>query len=275
MGLPVGSQLARRQAGYLQDRERGMNRQLIAGNWKMNGLRADLQTVRDIAAGMAVSATGPEALLCVPATLLAEAAHEAAGSALSLGGQTCHSLEKGAFTGDVSALMLKEAGARFVIVGHSERRTGHGETDEIVAAQAKAAVSAGLMPIICIGETPDERTAGTTLDVIGNQLAGSLAGLALADSFVLAYEPLWAIGTGNVATPGQIAEVHGFIRALLGRRYGQPGRAVKILYGGSLNPSNAAEILLVPSVDGGLIGGASLKASDFLAIYRAADALTV
>lgn len=252
-----------------------MNRKLIAGNWKMNGLRADLQTVREIAAGVSVSAAGPEALLCVPATLLAEAAQEAAGSALNLGGQTCHSLEKGAYTGDISALMLKESGARFVIVGHSERRTGHGETDEIVAAQAKAAVSAGLMPIICIGETPDERTAGTTLDVIGNQIAGSLAGLAVADSFVLAYEPLWAIGTGKVATPGQIAEVHGYIRALLERRYGQPGQAVKILYGGSLNPSNAAEILPIPSVDGGLIGGASLKASDFLAIYRAADALTV
>lgn len=252
-----------------------MNRKLIAGNWKMNGLRADLLTVREIAAVVEASATRPEALLCVPATLLGEAAQEAAGSALSLGGQTCHALEKGAYTGDISAWMLKESGARFVIVGHSERRTGHGETDEIVAGQARAGVNAGLVPVICIGETTDERIAGIALDVIGRQLAGSLAGLAAADSFVLAYEPLWAIGTGKVAAPGQIAQVHGFIRELLQRRYGPSGEAVRILYGGSLNPSNAAEILPIPSVDGGLIGGASLKASDFLAIYRTADALTV
>jgi triosephosphate isomerase len=251
-----------------------MNRKLIAGNWKMNGLRADLQTIRDIAAGLAASAAAPEALLCVPATLLAEAARQASGTALRIGGQTCHSLEKGAFTGDVSALMLKEAGAGYVIAGHSERRTGHGETDEIVAAQARAAVNAGLTPIICVGETLGERTSGTTLKVTEGQLTGSLGGLE-PDSFVIAYEPLWAIGTGKVATPVQIAEVHAFIRKYLEQRFGQPGQSVRILYGGSLNPGNAAEILPISNVDGGLIGGASLKAGDFLAIYNAAAALSV
>jgi triosephosphate isomerase len=251
-----------------------MNRKLIAGNWKMNGLRADLQTVLEIAAGLAASAAAPEALLCVPATLLAEAARQASGTALSIGGQTCHSKEKGAFTGDVSAPMLKEAGAGFVITGHSERRTGHGETDEIVAAQARAAVKAGLTPIICVGETLGERTSGATLKVIEGQLAGSLNGLE-PNSFVLAYEPLWAIGTGKVATPAQIAEVHAFIRQFLEQRFGRPGQSVRILYGGSLNPGNAAEILPISNVDGGLIGGASLKAGDFLAIYNTAAALTV
>lgn len=251
-----------------------MNRKLIAGNWKMNGLSADLRTVREIATGLAVSAAAPEALLCVPATLLAEAARQASGTALSMGGQTCHSQEKGAFTGDVSALMLKEAGAGFVIAGHSERRTGHGETDAIVAAQARAAVNAGLTPIICVGETLDERQSGATLKVIEGQLAGSLGALQPA-TFVLAYEPLWAIGTGKVATPVQIAEVHAFIRQFLEQRFGKPGQSVRILYGGSLNPANAAEILPIANVDGGLIGGASLKAGDFLAIYNTAVALTV
>jgi triosephosphate isomerase len=251
-----------------------MNRKLIAGNWKMNGLRAELQTVRDIAAGLAASAAAPEALLCVPATLLAEAAQQAAGTALHIGGQTCHPQERGAFTGDISAQMLKEAGAGFVIAGHSERRTGHGETDEIVAAQARAAVYAGLTPIICVGETLDERTSGSTLKVIEAQLSGSLAGLE-PNAFVLAYEPLWAIGTGKVASPAQIAEVHDFVRHFLEGRFGEPGQSVQILYGGSLNPANAAEILPISNVDGGLIGGASLKAGDFLAIYNTAVALTV
>ncbi len=252
-----------------------MNRKLIAGNWKMNGLRADLSTIREIAASAGTAPQAPEFLLCVPATLLAEAAREAGGSALGIGGQTCHSAEKGAFTGDISASMLRELGAKYVIVGHSERRTGHGETDEIVAAQALAAAKASLTPIICIGETLDERTAGQTLAVIERQLSGSLQGMESPANLVLAYEPLWAIGTGKVATPAQIAEVHDFIRAFLVSRYGQPGTGVRILYGGSLNPGNAAEILPIPNVDGGLIGGASLKAADFLAIYTTASALTV
>jgi len=252
-----------------------MNRQLIAGNWKMNGLRADLGTIREIAAGIGSSADLPEGLLCVPATLLAEASAVATGSSLKIGGQTCHAAGKGAFTGDVSALMLAEAGATYVIVGHSERRTGHGETDEIVAAQASAALKAGLTPIICVGETLDQRADGATLAVIRQQLEGSLQGRTDAAGFVVAYEPLWAIGTGKVAAPAQIAEVHGFIRAFLTGRFGQSGNHIRILYGGSLNPANATEILPISNVDGGLIGGASLKAADFLAIYRTAVALKV
>lgn len=252
-----------------------MNRKLIAGNWKMNGLRADLPTIREVAAAVGVSAGGGDILLCVPATLLSDAAREAAGSSLSVGGQTCHSAEKGAFTGDISARMLRDLGASHVIVGHSERRTAYGETDEIVASQARAAVNAGLTPILCIGETLGERTAGETLQVIEGQLTGSLSGLESPSSLVLAYEPLWAIGTGTVATAAQIAEVHAFIRSFLMARYGEAGTGVRILYGGSLNPANAAEILPIPEVDGGLIGGASLKAADFLAIYTTACALTV
>lgn len=252
-----------------------MNRQLIAGNWKMNGLRADLSTIREIAGTLGPIATGPQALLCVPATLLAEASAAAAGTALKTGGQTCHCADRGAFTGDLSAAMLAEAGASYVIVGHSERRTMHGETDAVVAAQAGAAQKAGLTPILCLGETLQQRAAGETLSVIRRQLDGSLAGLTDAARLVLAYEPLWAIGTGQVATPGQIAEVHDDIRRVLQQRFGAAGNPVRILYGGSLNPGNAAEILPISNVDGGLIGGASLKAADFLSIYRTAGALRV
>ncbi|MFN7178634.1 triose-phosphate isomerase [Hyphomonas sp.] len=252
-----------------------MVRKLIAGNWKMNGLKADLETIRQVSAHVNSGETAPETLLCVPATLLSAAAETARGTALAVGGQTCSKLEKGAFTGDISAPMLAEAGATYVIVGHSERRTGHGETDAEVAGQAAAALKSGLTPIICVGETLAEREAGATLRIIESQLRGSLEGLETAGSFVIAYEPLWAIGTGKVATTGQIAEVHGFIRAFLAGRYGAPGNAVRILYGGSLNPSNAPEILPVPNVDGGLIGGASLKAADFLSIYETARALQV
>lgn len=250
-----------------------MTPKLIAGNWKMNGLKADLQTVQEVAAYVKQSATGPDVLLCVPATLLPAAAATAAGTPLSIGGQTCHASEKGAFTGDVSAPMLAEAGASFVIVGHSERRTGHGETDAVVAAQAAAAIRAGLNPIICVGETAAERDAGTTLAVIQGQLQGSLEGLSDAARLVLAYEPLWAIGTGKVATTAQIEEVHAFIRSFLVSRYGDAGASIRILYGGSLNPGNAPEILPVANVDGGLIGGASLKAADFLSIYETARTL--
>lgn len=252
-----------------------MNRKLIAGNWKMNGLQADLQTIGAVSAAVDAGSSGPEALLCVPATLLTSAVREAGASALKIGGQTCHIAEKGAFTGDISAVMLAEAGARYVIVGHSERRTFHHESDEIVAAQAAAAITSGITPIICVGETLDERTSGKTLSVIETQLKGSLAGIAAPASFVLAYEPLWAIGTGKVASPEQIAEVHDFIRSFLITAYGPAGAGVRILYGGSLNPGNAAEILPISNVDGGLIGGASLKAADFLAIYNTAAALKV
>lgn len=250
-----------------------MVRKLIAGNWKMNGLRADLETIRTVSAHVNPVENGPEALLCVPATLLSAAAETAKGTTLAVGGQTCSKLEKGAFTGDISAVMLAEAGATYVIVGHSERRTGHGETDAEVAAQAAAALRSGLTPIICIGETLAERDSGATLSVIGGQLKGSLEGLDDPSSLVLAYEPLWAIGTGKVATTAQIEEVHAFIRKHLVGRYGDAGAAIRILYGGSLNPGNAAEILPVANVDGGLIGGASLKAADFLAIYETARSL--
>jgi len=252
-----------------------MNRKLIAGNWKMNGLRADLSIIREVAAGVSPSLQAPELLLCVPATLLGEAVEAATGAALKIGGQTCQAADKGAFTGDISASMLAEIGAHYVITGHSERRTGHGETDEMVAAQARAAVNAALTPIICVGETLEQRASARTLAVIEGQLAGSLQGLESPASFVIAYEPLWAIGTGKVATPAQIGEVHTFIRAFLVDRFGPPGHGVRILYGGSLNPANAPEILPIKDVDGGLIGGASLKAGDFLAIYATASALTV
>lgn len=239
----------------------------------MNGLKVDLETIRQVSAHVNSGESAPEALLCVPATLLSAAAETARGTALAVGGQTCSKLEKGAFTGDVSAPMLAEAGATFVIVGHSERRTGHGESDAEVAGQAAAALKSGLTPIICIGETLAERDAGATLNIIDAQLNGSLEGLDSASSFVIAYEPLWAIGTGKVATTEQISEVHAFIRSFLVSRYGAAGNMVRILYGGSLNPANAPEILPVPNVDGGLIGGASLKAADFLSIYEAAHAL--
>jgi triosephosphate isomerase len=251
-----------------------MVRKLIAGNWKMNGLRADLETLRAVAAHVNLMDNGPETLLCVPATLLAAAAETVQGSRLAIGGQTCSKLEKGAFTGDISAPMLRDAGATHVIVGHSERRTGHGETNADVAAQAAAALRSGLTPIICIGETLLDRESGATLDVIRTQLCGSLEGLENPASFVIAYEPLWAIGTGKVASAGQIGEVHAFIRSYLASRYGEAAGSVRILYGGSLNPANAAEILPIPNVDGGLIGGASLKAADFLAIYDTSWALT-
>lgn len=240
----------------------------------MNGLRADLQVVRDISAGIDRSDTRPEAVLCLPATLLPEASREAAGTPLKTGGQTCHAVEKGAYTGDLSAVMLHEAGAVYVIVGHSERRTAHGETDAIVAAQAAAALGAGLKPIICVGETLDQRNSGETLSVIETQIEGSLAGLPSESGVVVAYEPLWAIGTGRVATPEQISEVHDFVRQRLVARFGAAGEKVRILYGGSLNPSNAPEILPISNVDGGLIGGASLKAADFLAIYQTAALLS-
>jgi len=250
-----------------------MNRKLIAGNWKMNGLRADLQTVQEVASKAGEGAAFPELLLCVPATLLPLAAEAASGTPLRVGGQTCHSHEKGAYTGDISASMLREAGAAYAIVGHSERRTMHGETDEIVATQAAAAIKSGLKAIVCIGETLAEREAGDTLAVVNGQLNGSLSAIEDAGALVVAYEPLWAIGTGKVATPAQIAEVHDSVRRFLAERFGEAGQGVRILYGGSLNPGNAAEILPISNVDGGLIGGASLKAADFLSIYETARAL--
>ncbi len=196
----------------------------------------------------------------------------ASDTALSVGGQDCHQNASGAHTGDISAAMLKDAGATYVILGHSERRADHGETDQLVAQKALAAREAGLVAVICLGETEGERDAGRTLDVIGAQLAGSVPDGATGANTVIAYEPVWAIGTGRVPTLEQIAEVHDFISRSLNARFGTAAGAIRLLYGGSVKPSNAAEIFAVPHVHGALVGGASLKASDFGAIVAALSA---
>lgn len=242
-------------------------KKLAAGNWKMNGSAAALAEVAALIA--AHPAPACEMLLCPPATLIAPMAAAAAGSALMVGGQDCHPKAGGAHTGDIAAMMLKEAGASHVIVGHSERRTDHGETDALVCAKAGAAIAEGLVAIVCIGETEAERDAGRTLQVIGDQLDGSVPGAATAASLVVAYEPVWAIGTGRTPTLAEIADVHRFLRARLTARIGSEAAGVRLLYGGSVKPSNAAEIFALPDVDGALVGGASLKAADFGAIVAA------
>jgi triosephosphate isomerase len=242
-----------------------MRRKLAAGNWKMNGTTAalsELDALQDAASGAA------EVLLCPPATLIASAAAKAGD--IAIGGQDCHSEASGAHTGDVSADMLKDAGASYVILGHSERRADHGETDALVAYKTKAAWAAGLTAIVCVGETLDERDTGKTLDVIGRQLAASLPDDITAGNTVIAYEPVWAIGTGKVPTTDQIAEVHNFMRATLIQRFGnETASGVRLLYGGSVKASNATEIFAVADVDGALVGGASLTASDFAPIVAA------
>ncbi|MEM9709756.1 MAG: triose-phosphate isomerase [Pseudomonadota bacterium] len=244
-------------------------RPLAAGNWKMNGTGAALVEIEALIA--AHPAPDCDMLICPPATLVSRLAGKAEGGALHVGGQDCHTAGSGAHTGDISAEMLAEAGATYVIVGHSERRSDHGETDSLVAEKAKAAEGAGLIPIICIGETLEEREAGQTLAVVGRQLKGSVpADLARA---VIAYEPVWAIGTGKVPTLEEIGEVHGFIRERLTIDVGLgTADATPILYGGSVKPSNAAEIFAVADVNGALVGGASLKAADFGAIVAALSA---
>lgn len=240
---------------------------LIAGNWKMNGMKADLAQIDAMATGFDGSMQARlDALLCVPATLIAGAADRMAGGPLAIGGQDCHSKESGAHTGDVSAGMIADAGGKAIIVGHSERRADHGEGDETVRAKAVATADAGLVAIICVGETQVEREAGKALDVIEGQLAGSLPE---KPGFVVAYEPVWAIGTGLTPTPEDVAEVHAAIRAALVARYGEAGGSTRILYGGSVKPANASELLSVDNVDGALVGGASLKAEDFLGICAA------
>ena len=240
-------------------------RRLVAGNWKMNGLRTAMSEFDAMVSG---APNAPcDLLVCPPATLLATCAQRAAGGALAVGAQDCHPKASGAHTGDISAEMLADAGARAVIVGHSERRAGHGETDAAVRAKVEAVWRAGLAAILCIGETEAERDAGDTLHVLGESLDASLPETALAENTVLAYEPVWAIGTGRTPTGGQIREVHGFLRERLRARLGDvQGLGMRILYGGSVKPANAAEIFAIDDVDGGLIGGASLKAADFLAI---------
>jgi triosephosphate isomerase len=242
---------------------------LVAGNWKMNGVsRSSDEFVRIIEASRGLAAR-VDLMVCPPATLVASFAALARGAPVAIGGQDCHAETAGAFTGDLSAEMLKDAGASAVIVGHSERRTYHRETDAEVRAKALAARRAGLVAIVCIGETKDERVGGRTLDVVGSQLAGSLPDGADAGNIVIAYEPVWAIGTGLTPTPADVAEVHGFIRRRIGERYAAAGQGIRILYGGSVKPSNAAELMGVANVDGALVGGASLKADDFLGIARA------
>ncbi|MCP3969110.1 MAG: triose-phosphate isomerase [Rhodobacteraceae bacterium] len=244
-------------------------RKLAAGNWKMNGLQAQLDEVAALAG--AHTDPGCDILICPPATLLSRMADRAAGSFVAVGGQDCHPALSGAHTGDISARMLADAGASHVIVGHSERRTDHGEQDAVVRGKAEAAIAAGLVAVVCIGETLEQREAGETLRVIGTQLAGSVPDGIDAASLVVAYEPVWAIGTGKVPTLGQIAEVHNFMRAGLVARFDRAADGVRLLYGGSVKPSNATEIFAVSNVDGALVGGASLKADDFGGIIAALE----
>jgi triosephosphate isomerase len=243
-------------------------RPLIAGNWKMHGLASHLREIETIAATVHAGSPAADVLICVPPTLLARAAQTAAGR-IAIGGEDCHSEISGAFTGDVSADMLKDAGATAVIVGHSERRKYHGETDAMVAAKATAAHRSGLYTIVCIGETAAQHRAAATLAVCGEQIAGSLpADLARSGTTAIAYEPLWAIGSGHVPTPDQIAEVHRHIRKCLMGMAGTAGAGMRILYGGSVTSDNAHGFLGTANVDGVLIGGASLLAADFDAVLR-------
>ena len=241
-----------------------MPRKIAAGNWKMNGLQSTLSELRTLEdkhgdADIAI-------LICQPFTLISACED----TPFDIGGQDCHTAESGAHTGDISAEMLADVGASYVLVGHSERRTDHGETDALIAAKSQAAYDAGLIAVICIGETLAERESGTTLDVIDAQLAGSLPVTADAQTTVIAYEPVWAIGTGKVPTTEQIAEVHAHIRARLNTRF-DDGAQFSLLYGGSVKGSNAAEIFAVPHVDGALVGGASLTAEAFCPIISALE----
>jgi len=249
-------------------------RMLIAGNWKMNGLQWARKEVTELLALQGGKMPDQfDILLCPPATLVADMVRDAGSSGLFIGGQDCHHEDHGAHTGDIAAAMLKDAGAAYVIVGHSERRADHGESDAQIKAKAEAAIAAGLIAIVCVGETLTEREAGQAFEVVGKQVEGSLPTGANAQNCVLAYEPVWAIGTGKVATPEDIAAMHAHIRGKLGMAGGAALSAARILYGGSVKPSNADQIFAVENVDGGLIGGASLKATDFSAIIDASKSL--
>ncbi|MDP2739324.1 MAG: triose-phosphate isomerase [Pseudorhodobacter sp.] len=242
-------------------------RKLAAGNWKMNGTTAALAEVSALLA--AHPTPNCEMLLCPPATLIAPMAAATRGSVLQVGGQDCHAKASGAHTGDLSAAMLVEAGASHVILGHSERRADHFESDAMVRAKAEAALAAGLVAVICVGESETQHDDGQTLAVIGAQLAGSVPDAASTANLVIAYEPIWAIGSGRTPTLAEIAAVHGFMRARLTARFGVGAKGIRLLYGGSVKPSNAAEIFAVPEVNGALVGGASLKAGDFGVIVAA------
>ena len=246
-----------------------MVRKLIAGNWKMNGLRADGLALARALVVRAAAGDPPDCALaiCPPATLLIPIADTLRGSGIRLGGQDCHAEAKGAHTGDISAVMLKDAGCVYVIVGHSERRAEHGETDAVVHAKASAAHAAGLVPILCIGETLAERDAGETLAVVERQLRGSMPEGLKAPQIVIAYEPVWAIGTGKTATPAQAQEAHHYIRQAFAKLYGDAAaESVRILYGGSVKPDNMAALMKEKDIDGGLVGGASLDPDSFAKI---------
>lgn len=245
-------------------------RPLVAGNWKMNGTSASLNELRTIGNGFLGGLDAEvEALVCVPATLLTRASEILSRTPVKAGGEDCHTQESGAFTGCISAEMLKDAGASHVIVGHSECRADRGEDDATVCAKASAAWRAGLTAIICIGETNEQRRQGSTLDVLSRQIAGSVPTTATPANTIVAYEPIWAIGTGLTPTVDDVAEAHAHIRARLAEKLGADAARIRILYGGSVKPSNAAELLGVDNVDGALVGGASLKAADFLGIAEA------
>src|ERR1700761_5284809 len=242
-------------------------RPLIAGNWKMNGLKAAMTELEAMLAAASGVAAKADLLVCPPATLVAAFAAKARGAkAFAVGAQDCHPKASGAHTGDLSAEMFADAGATAIIVGHSERRADHGESDALVRQKTEAVWRAGLTAIVCIGETREQRDAGKTLDICGGQLEGSLPEGSTAANLVVAYEPVWAIGTGLTPTPQDVEQVHKFIRDALTSRFKAEGSKMRILYGGSVKPSNAAEVVAVPNVNGALVGGASLKASDFLAI---------
>lgn len=243
---------------------------LVAGNWKMNGLKNALTELDGMAKAYdAAMRNRLDMLICVPATLLMTAAQACEGSGVHIGGQDCHFNQSGAHTGDVSAEMIADAGGTAAIVGHSERRTDHGETNAIVKAKAEAALRAGLLTIVCIGETETERKKGETLAVLEDQLSGSMPDNSTAARVVVAYEPVWAIGTGLVPSSADVEEAHAFIRKYVSGRFGGEGAVMRLLYGGSVKPGNAAELMGISNVDGALVGGASLKASDFIGICSA------
>jgi triosephosphate isomerase len=242
---------------------------LIVGNWKMNGLSASIAQVTELGDRLRQTPHRADVVICPPATLLATLTAAAAPFGIRTGGQDCHFRVKGPHTGDLSAQMLADAGASYAIAGHSERRADHTETDALVRAKAEAAIDAELVPIICVGETEGERSRGEAVEVVARQLLGSVPQVASEKPVVIGYEPIWAIGTGITPTLDDIAQMHGTLRRLLVDRFGEPGRAIRLLYGGSMKPQNAKAILAVPEVNGGLIGGASLLASDFYAIISA------
>jgi triosephosphate isomerase len=246
-------------------------RMLLAGNWKMNGVKASLAEIRALTRALAEEPAACDILVCPPSTLIAEAVKAADGTAVAIGGQDCHALSSGAYTGDIAAEMLRDAGAVTVIVGHSERRHYHGETNLVVAAKVKAAARAGLSCILCIGESEKDRAAGRAVATVTAQLKGSLPPELGSLPLTVAYEPVWAIGTGAVPKSQEIFEMHEAVRMALDGLLGVAAKDIRILYGGSVKPENAAEILAIPNVNGALIGGASLKAAEFLAIIRSAS----